>query len=95
MPDKNAHVPEFLRMFDGACLEAKNGNIQTWLSRAAGIEHAAHSDESYNLAHSVTAEFNVITDEWRLTKITMHTAKLCQKLGIEMEETTNLRVYLK
>ena len=65
MTDKNAQVPEFLRNFDGACLEAKNDNIQAWLSRAAGIEHAAHSDESHNLAYSITAEFNAIADEVR------------------------------
>lgn len=65
MTDKNAQVPEFLHNFDGACLEAKNGNIQAWLARAAGIEHAAHSDESHNLAYSVTAEFNAIADEVR------------------------------
>ena len=65
MTDKNAQVPEFLHNFDGACLEAKNGNIQAWLARAAGIEHAAHSDESHNLAYSVTAEFNVIANEVR------------------------------
>ena len=65
MTDKNAQVPEFLHNFDGACLESKNDNIQAWLSRAAGIEHAARSDESHNLAYSVTAEFNVIADEVR------------------------------
>ena len=65
MTDKNAQLPEFLHNFDGACLEAKNDNIQAWLSRAAGIEHAARSDGSHNLAYSVTAEFNVIADEVR------------------------------
>ena len=65
MKDKNAQVPEFLHNFDGACLEAKNDNIQAWLSRAAGIAHAARSDESHNLAYSVTAEFNAIADEVR------------------------------
>ena len=38
---------------------------------------------------------NRIDGEWRLTKITRHAAKLCQELGIEMEEPTNLRVSLK
>ena len=65
MTDKNEQVPDFLHNFDGACLEAKHGNIQAWLARAAGIEHAAHSDESHNLAYSVTAEFNAIADEVR------------------------------
>ena len=65
MTDKNAQLPEFLHNFDGACLEAKNDNIQAWLSRAAGIEHAARSDGSHNLAYSVTAEFNVIANEVR------------------------------
>lgn len=38
---------------------------------------------------------NRIDGEWRLTKITRHTAKLCQELGIELEEPTKLRVSLK
>ena len=38
---------------------------------------------------------NRINDKWRLTKITRHTMKLCQKLGIELGEPTKLRVSQK
>ena len=38
---------------------------------------------------------NRINGEWRLTKITRHTMKLCQQLGIDLEEPTKLQVSLK
>jgi len=38
---------------------------------------------------------NRIDGEWRLTKITKHTAKLCKDLGIELEEPEKLTVSLK
>ena len=38
---------------------------------------------------------NRIDGEWRLTKITRHTAKLCKELGIELEEPEKLMVSLK
>ena len=38
---------------------------------------------------------NRIDGEWRLTKITRHTAKLCNELGIELEEPEKLTVSLK
>ena len=38
---------------------------------------------------------NRINGEWKLTKITRHTAKLCQELGIELEQPTKLRGSLK
>jgi len=65
MTDRNAQLPDFLRMFDGACVEAKGDNIQEWLSRSAGVVKAARSDSSNNLADSVTFEFNAIADEVR------------------------------
>ena len=65
MTDRNAQLPDFLRMFDGACVEAKGDNVQEWLSRSAGVLKAARSDSSNNLADSVTFEFNAIADEVR------------------------------
>ena len=38
---------------------------------------------------------NRIDGEWRLTKITRHTAKLCKDLGIELDEPEKLMVSLK
>ena len=38
---------------------------------------------------------NRIRGEWRLTKITRHMAKLCQELGVELEQPAKLRVSLK
>ena len=99
MTDKNAQLPEFLHNFDGACLEAKNDNIQAWLSRAAGIEHAARSDGSHNLAYSVTAEFNVIADEVRKPFEDAVRAECeagvraeCAEKGITDEETIKGRI---
>ncbi len=63
MTDKKTQAAEFLRNFDGTCVEAKNDNIQDWLSNAAGIGKASRSDSSRDLAYSVTAEFAAIADE--------------------------------
>ena len=63
MTDKKTQAVEFLRNFDGACVEAKNDNIQDWLSNAAGIGKASRSDSSHDLAYSVTAEFAAIAEE--------------------------------
>ena len=65
MKDKKTEVVEFLRFFDGACVEAKNDNIQDWLSNAAGIGKASRSNPSHDLAYSVAAEFAVIAEEVR------------------------------
>ena len=99
MTDKNEQVPDFLHNFDGACLEAKHGNIQAWLARAAGIEHAAHSDESKDLAYSVTAEFNVIANEVRKPFEDAARAECeagvraeCAEKGITDEETIKGRI---
>ena len=99
MTDKNEQVPDFLHNFDGACLEAKHGNIQAWLARAAGIEHAAHSDESKDLAYSVTAEFNVIANEVRKPFEDAAWAECeagvraeCAEKGITDEETIKGRI---
>jgi hypothetical protein len=65
MKDRKTEVVEFLRLFDGECVEAKNDNIQDWLSKAAGISTAAHSTETDDLAYSVTLEFAAIEEEVR------------------------------
>ena len=65
MTDKTKQVPEFMYVFNGGCMEAKSSNIQTWLSRQAGITNVAHSDESKDLAYSINAEFKCIADEVR------------------------------
>ena len=65
MKDKKTEVVEFLRFFDGACVEAKNDNIQDWLSNAAGIGKVSRSNPSNDLAYSVAAEFAVIAEEVR------------------------------
>ena len=63
MKDKNTELFEFLDAFDGACVEAKNDNVQTWLQNAAGISKASRSDTTNDLAFSATAEFNALADE--------------------------------
>ena len=65
MKDKKTEVVEFLRDFTGACVEAKNDNIQDWLSNAAGIGKVSRSNSSHDLAYSVAAEFAVIAEEVR------------------------------
>ena len=65
MTDKKTQAVEFLRNFDGACVEAKNDNIQDWLSNAAGIGKVSRSNSSHDLAYSVAAEFAVIAEEVR------------------------------
>ena len=65
MKDKKTEVVDFLRDFDGACVEAKNDNIQDWLSRVAGISNVARSDPSHDLAFSVTLEFAALAEEVR------------------------------
>ena len=63
MKDKNTELFEFLDAFDGACVEAKNDNVQTWLQNAAGISKASRSDTTNDLAFSAAAEFNALADE--------------------------------
>ena len=65
MKDRKTEIVEFLRAFDGPCVENKNDNIQDWLSAAAGIGKASRSDSSHDLAYSVTVEFAVIAEEVR------------------------------
>ena len=65
MSDKRTQAVEFLRTFDGACVEAKGDNVQDWLARAAGIAKVSRSDSSHDLAYSVTAEFAAIAEEVR------------------------------
>ena len=63
MKDRNAGVVEFLRAFDGACVEAKSDNVQEWAMRSIGAGKAARSEEKHDLAYSAAAEFNVLADE--------------------------------
>jgi len=56
---------DFLKAFDGACVEAKNDNVQEFLARAAGIVKAAKSDETTDLARSVGAELAEIAEQVR------------------------------
>jgi hypothetical protein len=63
MKDKKTEIVEFLREFRGTCLEAKNDNIQDWLSVGAGIAKVSKSVKTDNLAYSVTLEFAAIADE--------------------------------
>ena len=62
MTDKTKQIPEFMLGFDGNCVEAKGDNIPNWLARGAGIIKVARSDESHDLAYSITAEFKHIAD---------------------------------
>ena len=63
MTDKNTQALDFLRKFDGACVEAKGDNIQEYVGRAMNIVTAGRSEEKHDLAYSVTAEFNALADE--------------------------------
>ena len=63
MTDKNTQVLDFLRKFDGACVEAKGDNIQEYIGRAMNVITAGRSEEKHDLAYSVTAEFNALADE--------------------------------
>ena len=63
MTDKNTQALDFLRKFDGACVEAKGDNIQEYIGRAMNIVTAGRSEEKHDLAYSVTAEFNALADE--------------------------------
>ena len=55
MTDKNTQALDFLRKFDGACVEAKGDNIQEYVGRAMNIVTAGRSEEKHDLAYSVTA----------------------------------------
>ena len=63
MTDKNTQALDFLRKFDGACVEAKGDNIQEYIGRAMNVITAGRSEEKHDLAYSVTAEFNALADE--------------------------------
>lgn len=96
MKDKKAQAVEFARFLDGACIEAKNDKIMDWLGRAAGIIKAARSDESKDLAYSITAEFKSIADKVREPYIEEARKSCeaeiradCAKNGITDEEVIN------
>lgn len=63
MKDKETQVVDFLERFTGACVEAKNDNIMDYISLTSGIESSGRSDETNDLAYSITAEFNALADE--------------------------------
>ena len=63
MTDKNTQALDFLRKFDGACVEAKGDNIQEYIGRAMNVITAGRSEEKHDLAYSVSAEFNALADE--------------------------------
>ena len=56
---------DFLKAFDGACVEAKGDNVQEFLARAAGIVKVAKSDETTDLARSIGAELADIAEQVR------------------------------
>ena len=58
MTNKDVQVIDFLRKLDGACLEAKVDNIQTWFD-----PDKSHSEPTDDLACSVMKEFNAIAKE--------------------------------
>lgn len=102
MTDRKTQVVDFMRNFNGACVEAKGDNIQEWLSRAAGLSKSAHSDTSNDLAYSVTAEFEVIAEEVR-KPFAEEARKSCEaairaecaEQGITDEEAINSRIETK
>lgn len=102
MTDKKTQVVDFMRNFTGACVEAKGDNVQEWLSRAAGLSKAAHSDSSHDLAYSVTAEFKEIAEDIRKPFAEAARASCeqairaeCAEKGITDEATINGRIETK
>ena len=65
MTDKNTQALDFLNKFDGACIEAKNDNIQEYMQRAMNIASAGRSEQKDDLAYSVTAEFAALAEKVR------------------------------
>lgn len=63
MKDKETQVVDFLERFTGACVEAKNDNIMDYVSLANNIVSSGRSDETNDLAYSITAEFNALADK--------------------------------
>ena len=63
MKDPGTQVVDFLERFSGTCVEAKNDNVMDYLSVANGIVTEGRSNETHNLAYSITAEFNALADE--------------------------------
>ena len=65
MTDKNTQALDFLRKFDGACVEAKGDNVQEYMQRAMNIASAGRSEQKDDLAYSVTAEFAALAEKVR------------------------------
>ena len=65
MTDKNTQALDFLRKFDGACVEAKGDNVQEYMQRAMNIASAGRSEQKHDLAYSVTAEFAALAEKVR------------------------------
>lgn len=102
MTDKSTQIVEFLRGFNGACVEAKSDNVQDWLARAAGIAKVSRSDQSHDLAYSVAAEFAVIAETVRAPyydaareACEAEVRAACAKKGITDEPTIQDRIEAK
>ena len=90
---------DFLKAFDGACVEAKGDNVQEFLARAAGIVKAAKSDETTDLARSIGAELADIAEQVRQpfyekarTECEAGVRADCAKKGITDEATIKDRI---
>ena len=59
-----ADVVQFLEDFTGACLEAKTDEVQVYNQHLKGIVEEAASDETNDLAFSLTREFDKINEDF-------------------------------
>lgn len=106
MKDMETQVVDFLERFTGACVEAKNDNIMDYISLANNIESSGRSDETKDLAYSITAEFNALADEVKAPfrdaarkEVEADVRAECKKNGIvaeaEIEERIKGKVEMK
>ena len=102
MKDKNTELVEFLRAFDGACVEAKNDNVQEWAMRSINAGKASRSEEKHDLAYSAAAEFNVLADEVKAPfreaarkSCEAEVRAQCAQEGVTDEKTIEDRIYSK
>ena len=99
MTDKNTQAIDFLNKFDGACIEAKNDNIQEYMQRAMNIASAGRSEQKDDLAYSVTAEFAALAEKVRTpfldaarTECEAEVRAWCAKKGITDEAEIQERI---
>ena len=99
MTDKNTQALDFLNKFDGACIEAKNDNIQEYMQRAMNIASAGRSEQKDDLAYSVTAEFAALAEKVRTpfldaarTECEAEVRAWCAKKGITDEAEIQERI---